>query len=67
MSDCYTWAFFMAGIVTQVAGLVPLVLFCLEKKKGYDLTKGTGHAPVTIYRENNKCKLVKVHNHVLTD
>lgn len=33
MSDCYTWAFFMAGIVTQLAGLMPLVLFCFKNKK----------------------------------
>lgn len=42
MSDCYTWAFFMAGIVTQLAGLMPLVLFFFKKKKedgpkGYEI------------------------------
>lgn len=33
MTDCYTWAFFTAGIVTHVAGLVPLTLFCVNKRK----------------------------------
>lgn len=38
-TGCYTWAFFTAGIVTHVAGLVPLTLFCLKNKKDDDLKK----------------------------
>lgn len=37
LSDCYTWPFFIAGIVLHMAGLVPLVLFCLEEKTDSDL------------------------------
>ena len=36
VSDCYTWPFFIAGIVLHVAGLVPLVLFCLKEKTRKD-------------------------------
>ena len=35
--DCYTWSFIMSGILVQIAALLPLVLFCLRKKKGFDL------------------------------
>lgn len=35
--DCYTWSFIMSGILVEIAALLPLVLFCLRKKKGFDL------------------------------
>lgn len=55
ISDCYTWAFLVAGIVTQVAGLMPLVLFCLKTKKQFDLKKKKGQGPVTLYRDGGNC------------
>ena len=50
--DCYTWPFIMAGILTQIAGLLPLVLFCLGEKKSFDLKKNTTREePMAIYRQ----------------
>ncbi|KAL9985071.1 hypothetical protein ACROYT_G007432 [Oculina patagonica] len=51
--DCYTWPFFMAGILIQIAGLLPLVLFCLEKTKGFDLKKNSREEPLAIYRQHS--------------
>ncbi|PFX30277.1 Monocarboxylate transporter 12 [Stylophora pistillata] len=60
ISDRYTWAFLVAGIVVLAAGLVPLVMFCLKTKKQFDLTKKTGKGPVTLYRDGNNCQLLKL-------
>lgn len=55
-TGCYTWAFFTAGIVTHVAGLVPLTLFCLKNKKDDDLKKDKTRKLLlwlTSFRKNN--------------
>ena len=37
--DCYTWPFFMVGILTHIAGLLPLLLFCVGRKKSFNLKR----------------------------
>ena len=64
--DCYTWPFFMVGILTHIAGLLPLLLFCVGKKKSFDLKKNViREEPLASYRQHNsdinKCKLAKSH------
>ena len=52
--DCYTWSFIMSGILVQVAALLPLVLFCLGKKKGFDLKNNiTSDEQLATYRHYN--------------
>ncbi|KAJ7377376.1 hypothetical protein OS493_029736 [Desmophyllum pertusum] len=54
MFGCYTWSFLMADILMQLAGLVPLVLFCLGKKKGFDMKENIiGEEPLAVYRQHN--------------
>jgi len=52
--DCYTWPFIMAGILVQIAALLPLVLFCLGEKKGFDLKNNiSSDEPLATYRHHN--------------
>ena len=53
--------------MTQVAGLMPLVLFCLKTKKQFDLKKKKGQGPVTLYRDGGNCQLVRLQETILRD
>jgi len=52
--DCYKWSFIMANILVQIAALLPLALFCLGEKKGFDLKNNIGSdEQLATYRHNS--------------